>query len=67
MSELKLRPSKEAEEKARRSEKGSGTMVAMKYLLMILGTVVLGSAAGLVAYDIFISTQLRRLLRRGVA
>lgn len=42
-------------------------MVAMKYLLMILGTVVLGSAAGLVAYDIFISTQLRRLLRRGVA
>jgi hypothetical protein len=38
-------------------------MLAMKYLLMILGTVLFGSAAGLVAYDIFLSAQLRRLLR----
>jgi regulator of protease activity HflC (stomatin/prohibitin superfamily) len=40
-------------------------MLAMKYLLMILGTLLFGSAAGLVAYDIFLSAQLRRLLRRG--
>ena len=42
-------------------------MLAMKYLLMILGAVLFGSSAGLVAYDIFLSTQLRRLLRRGTA
>ena len=42
-------------------------MLALKYLLMILGTVLFGSAAGLVAYDIFLSTQLRRLLRRDSA
>jgi len=40
-------------------------MLALKYLLMILGAVLFGSSAGLVAYDIFLSTQLRRLLRRG--
>jgi len=39
-------------------------MLALKYLLMILGTLLFGSAAGLVVYDIFLSTQLRRLLRR---
>src|SRR5262249_27228373 len=39
-------------------------MLALKYLMMILGTLLFGSAAGLVAYDIFLSTQLRRLLRR---
>jgi hypothetical protein len=41
-------------------------MLALKYLLMMLGTLLFGSAAGLVAYDIFLSTQLRRLLRRGL-
>jgi len=41
-------------------------MLALKCLLMILGTLVTGSAAGLAAYDIFLSTQLRRLLRRRV-
>jgi len=40
-------------------------MLALKYLLMILGAVLFGSSAGLAAYDIFLSTQLRRLLRRG--
>ena len=39
-------------------------MLAFKYLLMILGVAVFGSASALVAYDIYLSTQLRRLLRR---
>src|SRR5713226_5292689 len=40
-------------------------MLALKYLLMILGAGLFGSAASLVAYDIFLSEQLRRLLARG--
>jgi hypothetical protein len=40
-------------------------MPAMKYLLMMVGTLLFGSAAGLVGYDIFVSMQLRRLLPRG--
>jgi regulator of protease activity HflC (stomatin/prohibitin superfamily) len=40
-------------------------MLALKYLLMILGTGLFGSAGALVAYDIFLSEQLRRLLARG--
>src|SRR5713226_3724326 len=40
-------------------------MLALKYLLMILGAGLFGSAASLVAYDIFLSEQLRRLLSRG--
>jgi regulator of protease activity HflC (stomatin/prohibitin superfamily) len=39
-------------------------MVALKYLLMILGAGLFGSAGALVAYDIFLSAQLRKLLRR---
>src|SRR5580704_14666427 len=39
-------------------------MLALKYLLMILGVGLFGSAGALVAYDIFISEQLRRLLAR---
>jgi hypothetical protein len=39
-------------------------MLALKYLLMILGAALFGSAGSLVAYDIFLSEQLRRLLRR---
>jgi regulator of protease activity HflC (stomatin/prohibitin superfamily) len=39
-------------------------MLALKYLLMILGAGLFGSAGALVAYDIFLSEQLRRLLRR---
>jgi len=39
-------------------------MLVLKYLLMILGVGVFGSAAALVIYDIYLSTQLLRLLRR---
>jgi regulator of protease activity HflC (stomatin/prohibitin superfamily) len=39
-------------------------MLALKYLLMILGAGLFGSAGALVAYDIFLSAQLRKLLRR---
>jgi hypothetical protein len=39
-------------------------MLALKYLLMILGVGLFGSAGSLVVYDIFISEQLRRLLAR---
>ncbi len=39
-------------------------MLALKYFLMILGAGLFGSAGALVAYDIFLSEQLRRLLRR---
>ena len=37
-------------------------MLALKYLLMILGIGLLGSAGALVAYDVFLATELRRLL-----
>src|SRR5438067_4373007 len=40
------------------------TMVALKYLLAILGIGLFGSAGALVVYDVYISSQLRRLLRR---
>lgn len=36
----------------------------LKYLLMILGLGLFGSASALAAYDIFVATQLRRLLPR---
>ena len=36
----------------------------LKYLLMILGLGLFGSASALAAYDIFLATQLRRLLPR---
>ena len=39
-------------------------MLALKYLLMILGLGLFGSSGALVAYDIYISEQLRRLLAR---
>lgn len=39
-------------------------MLALKYMLMILGVGLFGSAGALVAYDIFLATQLRRLLHR---
>src|SRR6266704_3109992 len=40
-------------------------MLAWKYLLMVLGVALFGSAGALVAYDIYLSEQLRRLLSRG--
>ena len=39
-------------------------MLALKWLLMLLGAGLFGSAGALVAYDIFLSEQLRRLLSR---
>jgi regulator of protease activity HflC (stomatin/prohibitin superfamily) len=39
-------------------------MLVLKYLLMVVGVGVFGCAVGLVAYDIFLSAQLLRLLRR---
>ena len=39
-------------------------MLALRYLLIILGIGLFGSAGALVAYDIFLAEQLRRLLRR---
>ena len=40
-------------------------MLALKYILMVLGVLLFGTSAGLVGYDIFVSMQLRRLLPRG--
>jgi len=39
-------------------------MLVLKYLLVILGIGLFGSSGALVAYDIYLSSQLRRLLRR---
>jgi regulator of protease activity HflC (stomatin/prohibitin superfamily) len=37
-------------------------MLALKYLLLILGTGLFATSAGIVLYDIYLATQLRRLL-----
>ena len=42
-------------------------MLALKYLLMILGVGLFGSAGALVAYDVYVSDQLGRLLARSRA
>src|SRR5207302_976153 len=39
-------------------------MIALKWLLIILGIGLVGSAGALVVYDVYVSSQLRRLLRR---
>jgi hypothetical protein len=39
-------------------------MAALKWLLMLVGAALFGSAGALVAYDIFLSEKLRRLLSR---
>jgi regulator of protease activity HflC (stomatin/prohibitin superfamily) len=39
-------------------------MLVLKYLLMMVGTGLFGSAAALVIYDIYLSAELRRLLGR---
>lgn len=39
-------------------------MQPLKYLLMLLGVGLFGSAGALVAYDIFLAEQLRQLLQR---
>ena len=38
--------------------------MVLKYLLMLTGFGLFGSAGALVGYDIFLSAQLRKLLRR---
>src|SRR5262249_39165511 len=40
-------------------------MVALKWLLVILGLGLFGSAGALLAYDVYVASQLRRLLKRG--
>src|SRR2546430_1354169 len=42
-------------------------MLALKWLLMIVGAGLFGSAGALVAYDVYLSEQLRRLLSRNKA
>src|SRR5947209_3807255 len=39
-------------------------MLVLKYLLVILGIGLFGSAGALIVYDVVIAAQLRRLLRR---
>jgi hypothetical protein len=39
-------------------------MLALKYLLMLLGVGLFGSAAALVVYDVYVSERLRRLIKR---
>src|ERR1700738_1440098 len=39
-------------------------MLVLKYLLVILGIGLFGSSGSLVVYDIYLSSQLRRLLGR---
>ena len=39
-------------------------MVVLKWLLMLAGAALFGSASALVAYDIYLSEQLRRLSSR---
>src|SRR5260370_36358813 len=46
-------------------KEGSNEMLALKYLLMVLGVALFGSAGALAAYDIYLSEQLRRLLSGG--
>ena len=39
-------------------------MLALKYLLMLLGVGLFGSSAALAAYDVYMATKLRALLAR---
>src|SRR6266404_4335801 len=48
----------------RARKEGSNTMLVLRYLLVILGIGLLGSSGALVVYDIYLSSQLRRLLGR---
>ncbi|MGB8473974.1 MAG: hypothetical protein WCE61_07830 [Candidatus Acidiferrum sp.] len=42
-------------------------MLGLKYLLMILGLGLFGSTGALLAYDIYVSEQLRKLVLGGKA
>jgi hypothetical protein len=46
-------------------EEEANSMLAWKYFLMILGAALYGSAGALVAYDVYLAEQLRRLLSCG--
>jgi regulator of protease activity HflC (stomatin/prohibitin superfamily) len=48
----------------RKQKEGSNTMLALKYLLMLLGVGLFGSAGALVIYDVYLSQQLRQLIKR---
>jgi len=52
-------PRKRLRRKGRRT-----AMVALKWLLVIVGIALFGSAGALVVYDVYIASQLRRLLKR---
>ena len=43
---------------------GTNTMVVLRYVLMMVGLGLFGSAGALAAYDIFLAIQLGRLLHR---
>jgi len=49
----------------RKKGNGGKIMLALKYLLMILGVGLFGSSGILVAYDIYIAARLRWLLGQG--
>ena len=42
-------------------------MLALKYLLMLVGVVLFSSAAAVVAYDVYVATRLRSLLQQSGA
>jgi len=42
-------------------------MLALKYLLMLLGVGLFGSAGALVVYDVYVSERLRRLIKRNAS
>jgi len=39
-------------------------MAVLKWMLALLGLVLFGSAGALVVYDVYVASQLRRLLKR---
>jgi hypothetical protein len=49
----------------KREREGSTAMLGLKYLLMILGLGLFGSTGALLAYDIYVSEQLRKLVLGG--
>lgn len=40
-------------------------MVALKWLLMVAGVAMFGTAAGVVAYDVYLSMQFQKLMNSG--
>ena len=48
-------------------ERGRVDMIALKWLLMAVGIAIFGSAAGMVAYDVYLATQFQKLMALGQA